>query len=895
MSPAVVTNDGNGNYSGRMASLRLGRYAVYAKLMGEDVMTSGNDTSDVVVIPGAMHALQSGPEMAGSVSVTAGIAAVVNITVRDIFGNPTWYREEESVISVVVSHAVANGSDVTVVDRNETVFVSYIATLAGIYDLNVKLNGLPLRGSPYSVTVRPGAVEPSTALATGVGLSATTAGETQLIYVVMRDAFGNRLGADPFRNDPLVRYTIFDTDAPLPENVTVNVANATTNETAVFVGTVSAREPAAHGSIVGFVESLGFRMQAYTLTRTANYAISLTVGSFSVVNSRPLMFAPAPANARFSSVERVTASQTVLAGAFIDYAVTLRDAFNNTIHNLSSQPGPHPIVSLRVFAQRQQRDNTPMLFSPTISLPPPPGATVLLRTSSKVAGDVIITALLHGDFNSLPEVIGTPNAVTVVALPTADLTRSMAEGPGLVGGAVGEQLTVLVSLNDVYGNRVTDTESDPGLRLTFDNGYASPLEFVGVRQVVALSSFVRYAVNYTISQAGGGVVRLIIGGAAVTFGGAAVTLGPYPVTIEPNITGPLDPLSSFAYGPGTASAVAGVRGSFAIQAVSLKGLFFASPSSFHNLFAAWIAPRLTALPPLTLSINPTATGLAADYTLTRSGLYHLHVTYNQTDVSGSPYNLAIAPASASPSASAAFGAQLTLATAGLIASFRIQARDRWSNPLTDDSYYDGSLKSILVTVSRIPSSASPLVILTPPDADAPAYIASLRASFTAPAAGTYTVQTTILQFNLPPASLTIHPGPLNPRNSIAIGAGLSLSTAGVPAEFRLSASDSFSTRKNLVNDPLLFISLPTYNCTTFQRAAVPGDAQSVAVSYTITAAGTYPLIASLAGVHFSGSPFIIRVTVGPVSISVNLALHNDLHTPARFSTPDPVNYRLRPG
>lgn len=71
----------------------------------------------------------------------------------------------------------------------------------------------------------------------------------------------------------------------------------------------------------------------------------------------------------------------------------------------------------------------------------------------------------------------------------------------------------------------------------------------------------------------------------------------------------------------------------------------------------------------------------AQYTVNATGDYSLGVTYNGTDVAGSPFYPSIAPGPASPTHSLAYGKALVNTTAAPRAFFTVTAVDAYGNPI----------------------------------------------------------------------------------------------------------------------------------------------------------------------------------------------------------------------
>jgi hypothetical protein len=80
--------------------------------------------------------------------------------------------------------------------------VTYVASVAGVYELSVLCRGAHAADSPYPVRVLPGPAVFARTLVTGVQ-SAVRPGETMEFEIQARDRFGNRCTSDPDTDGPL--------------------------------------------------------------------------------------------------------------------------------------------------------------------------------------------------------------------------------------------------------------------------------------------------------------------------------------------------------------------------------------------------------------------------------------------------------------------------------------------------------------------------------------------------------------------------------------------------------------------------------------------------------------------------------------------------------------------
>jgi hypothetical protein len=172
---------GSGATTGTFSATSAGPHTISAVASG---VTLGTATVNVVAgPPDAARASASVPN--GS----AGSATQIQVTLQDQFGNPV--AGAAGQIAVAVSGANSNGR-VSVSDRGGGTYVaSYTPTEVGTDQVDVRVGGAPVPGSPFSSTVVAGAADPEhTTADVPDGLFA----QPLEIVVHVADALGNPLG-----------------------------------------------------------------------------------------------------------------------------------------------------------------------------------------------------------------------------------------------------------------------------------------------------------------------------------------------------------------------------------------------------------------------------------------------------------------------------------------------------------------------------------------------------------------------------------------------------------------------------------------------------------------------------------------------------------------------------
>jgi adhesin/invasin len=177
------TTNGSGVATGTLSSTELGDHVISATING----TAITQTATVSATPGQPTA---GTSSASVPNGTAGAATAVQIQLKDELGNPV--PGAASAISVQISGAnsIAN---VPATDNGGGNYVaSYTPIVAGVDQVDVRVNGAPVPGSPFASAVSPGPVNPATSTAEVTREGSIFANIHAV--VTARDAQGNPVG-----------------------------------------------------------------------------------------------------------------------------------------------------------------------------------------------------------------------------------------------------------------------------------------------------------------------------------------------------------------------------------------------------------------------------------------------------------------------------------------------------------------------------------------------------------------------------------------------------------------------------------------------------------------------------------------------------------------------------
>jgi adhesin/invasin len=188
--PASPTGT-NGTTTGLLSATTPGNSVVSATIAGTPV----TQTATVTISPGAPSAAQSSATVPAG---TAGKGTVLEIRLKDAQGNDV--PGQASAIAVSVSGANARGSVGASDQGGGRYIATYTPEKAGTDQVQVKVSGTAIPGSPFASVVRAGDADPETSRA-GVPACVAFSDLPATIGITAFDAFGNRVtqGGDDFQ------------------------------------------------------------------------------------------------------------------------------------------------------------------------------------------------------------------------------------------------------------------------------------------------------------------------------------------------------------------------------------------------------------------------------------------------------------------------------------------------------------------------------------------------------------------------------------------------------------------------------------------------------------------------------------------------------------------------
>jgi len=194
----LTATKGNVKYSSSSQLLANGLYQLQylvnvsgnyqLKLLVNQGNVEGSPFNVWIVPAGAIfpsNCFAFGPNLNGTIAGTAGFVYVQS---QDVFGNNltssengTWLITFEGTTGFFEVEYVATG----------VYFIAYNVTTAGKWNMNITVDGFPIRRSPFPIRISPNVTYAPTSAASGDGLTATRTDEQASFSIIAYDRYGN--------------------------------------------------------------------------------------------------------------------------------------------------------------------------------------------------------------------------------------------------------------------------------------------------------------------------------------------------------------------------------------------------------------------------------------------------------------------------------------------------------------------------------------------------------------------------------------------------------------------------------------------------------------------------------------------------------------------------------
>ena len=749
-------------------------------------------------------------------------------------------------------------------ESTETLKLSWNMTRSGSYSLSILLGRSPVGESPFSVVVRPGPARPGRTQIFGEGLSVATAGSVSFFLLQTRDQFGNAIVADP--SSPQLPFKIVLRKIP-PQISNTSVENVSSRLNSSYVNDASLNAsgsppllnrqtivrqgiPIFH-EIWGYIS--GFRngsfVVSYLSTQSGTYSLVVDFGFVRVLENASVICHTHDMSSSASVI--VLSESWVVAGTKqSEINVRARDTYGNY---LTSGDG----ISLVVFHYE-------------------PGFNIL-QTEMANGGDGTFSwvgnltqsgehmlRILRGSSSVLP----APLRVFVHPA-NASNTFSYAIGSGILGGRLASTLDLSIIMRDGFQNIVAASDSDvPGITVTYASGKTTAITPDLDPLAPPPAGF---KASFTVLELGSAIV-------VIKLRDQHIHGSPFSISLVAGTNGVFSQRDSFLREPITRQGTAGEGMTFTVQSVDKSETESAVWSRTHGGLSFFVEASALTLGKKVSFIDQEDGSYRISLTITSAGKYLMAVLLDAPQcnrscincignltschISGSPFQVDVMSAFASAEHSTSSGDFLTVSTAGVLGSFRIQARDRFLNSLTF-SHSPG-----LPFEARI-SGPSDVQVGVEDVLDG-----SFDIRYHITVSGTYSVQYRLSSGGIwvtSPLPLQVLPGVVSKVASLVSGAGLTSSIAGIQSEFRLRIADHFGNAKG--KSGLRFLMMP-YNGSGFSVSTADDD--WLVARYIVTKQATYSLKIYVGNINLQNVPFQVSVQAGAVNPSKCTASGNGI-------------------
>jgi len=762
---------------------------------------------------GAVSAANSGILGPWPEFLEVGTSFPLTIQARDSFNVPL----RSGGASVVV---LFNSQVMSVTDRSNGRYTApAMLTVAGSYLLDIKIGGVAVMDSPKTVTLLPAATD---TLNTQIFSSSNSfymfAGSSSQLLISSRDRFGNlqlyspvtnHLDNDkysvairgPYSIDPRVvpplQTVTFTYDSSRPGiivasytltlvgrySISVSLHGVEVSFPAFLSGiTVAPGESYVYNFVVvpsplGFVAGTSAKVEVFSRDRYNNKNANLSSTALWVIEARNVV------DNNLVRGTLVPNADNTLSGSFFTtvaglYSVSIGQRSATILHfsgspfNMTVAAAPADSAKMSAIGvglslatggkpdsfQVQTRDQYGNLasggtqcFTVTFELQPPRfgwttqiGATWAYETTlvGHPSGIYDVSYLLTRQGRYSASIVrnkqhlrGSPFSLVLFPGPTSPLFTTV-DGAALSGLTAGVLGTLIITARDSFNN--PKTVSTDAFTIYTPAGLSATLRPQG--------AFAQYIVGLTVTRAGNHPITIV-------HNGLHIQGSPFMIAVSPSSLNPGSTLVS-----GTA-ITGGAAGAVLTASMSVTDQFLNQQSvpSLAQLTLSLVGQSSTLIVPCTPT-NQTLLGCSVVVTI--SGAYTVSAMVNGASALG-PSTMTVTPAALDHLMTKASGPGLSVATAGVSASFEITARDRYGNSLTAGGL---GFEAAVTTEGR----ATALSALT--DYGNGTY----SLSYTATISGQYLALLSLLGAPVgasPYCGITVHPGVPTAAKSTAHGTG----------------------------------------------------------------------------------------------------------------------------
>ncbi|CEL98343.1 unnamed protein product [Vitrella brassicaformis CCMP3155] len=620
----TATYTANGEYTVSFSALRQGGYQMHVKIDGTPIKNS-----------------PFSPTCDSAADVYAPL-----MEIRDAYGN---LIETNAALTCTVTIGTDTGTCLST--SGPVVLGVYDISITptvntGTQDINIRINGVDVDASPYSVAISPGAIDPTKCEATGVALrtSGNVAGTTYKIQVQLKDTYSN---------------DVLTNAGPITASL---VSNPTLIVTYIANGL---HTPRTHKGLMAFCMwvwgLVGVWEADLVSTVAGTETLTIQQGGTDIKDFpfTNMVFTPGPADAQASTC---TLPANFPAGESTSFSCTPADANSNAVNDANLYyyvelkylaDGTKVTASATYDSATFDYDFAATLtqagtYSVLLQLLSPGGLIAQYYRTTALTAIVtpILTDIRHTDepameYTRVDATVDFTWSAEPIATAPADFFSVRWSG------------YLLPTVAGLHSIRVT---ADSGVRLHLGTSVTDTQANAGIWDIDQFSS------NAAASET---ITRTLVDGL------------PYPLTVD------------YQHQTGTSSvSLYWASTTFAEQIVPATSLLYGlnvfgcgdrsdkrDGRSECGLYRADDRPVTT----ITLTDGNTDGVYDGSYTINTAGTYSLTITVDSASIVGSPFSVTVDPAATHVPSSLVAGSGISTAEAGVQASFTVTLRDQYLN------------------------------------------------------------------------------------------------------------------------------------------------------------------------------------------------------------------------
>jgi hypothetical protein len=630
--------DSQSYISGDYIVTKYGEYKLYVTVLATAVQGS---PFTITAAPAAVDATLSKAEGEGLTKSITGIESQFYVIGYDKYGNkvPLSGAGASSTTYEISAILKSSSSEQITATRVENkgedegvIYLSYTLLKIGEYSLTIKLNGVAIQGSPFTVIASAGTVSITSCVATGEGITTGKAGITSKFIVTLYDNSGNVV-----------------TDSS-------SYVNGKRPELSLQFSGIDGVNDISRSISDG---ENGIYNVEYTPVLSGVYSLHVLLDGENIKDS-PFSLNILPGNISALHCEAEGEGlKSAVANEYSFFKVITKDNHGNNINEGGKNIIVKGTTSGSIEFEGSSKDNK--------------DGTYLIEYTAKQKGDYKLNVSIDNENikNSPFDLIVSAGAVSTSA--------TIAEGEGLTTATCGKSATFNVIVKDEAGN-IVERSSLPSSIEEFLTVTLKGPQAVEVN--MKDNNDGTFTVNYITTSTGNySLVVLCAGG--------PIQGSPFTVTSLPS---DLSPAHSVAFGDGLSKSIAGENVSFSVQLKDAFGNSLQATSEILSQIESFLVGPADSSEKFPVSVSVSDDGLLIlSYSVTTSGSYLLHVLINSVAISGSPFSVVIDSSNYSPQHFTVSGIPSS-GISGETLTFIITLLDQYGNTISTGNNNNNNIK-----------------------------------------------------------------------------------------------------------------------------------------------------------------------------------------------------------